>query len=232
MIAVIIIILFGILSYLLKKLTLSGSIGGILLASLLYFAFEWLGLSMLMAFFALATIATSWKKHIKQDLLKDHADEAIRSWPNVLGNGGIAGILAIVAFIWPGIESMCTIGMAASFATTCSDTLSSEFGNVYGSRFLQIKRQKQAKRGDNGVISPEGSMAGIIGAFLIALVFFAFHQEWSTALIIAIAGISGNFSDTLLGAFLENRGKLNNHQVNALAALFGCITALSMSFLV
>lgn len=220
--AYLLIAIFGVSSYLLKKLTLSGSIAGTFLAGLLYYAFSWAGLIILITFFVFANLATRWKRNTKRRLLGTEMEEGIRSWPNVLGNGGIAGMLAIVAALLPQYRDLCMVMATSAFATACSDTLSSELGNIYGKRFIYVLGGKGI-RGNNGVISPEGTAFGFLGALLVAISIYPFVNTLQIVVIITISGFAGNLTDTFLGAILENKGIINNHQVNALATASGAI---------
>jgi uncharacterized protein (TIGR00297 family) len=75
------------------------------------------------------------------------------------------------------------------------------------------------------VISLEGTLAGLAGSLLIAIIGFAFYPSLQTIVIILIAGTAGNISDSLLGATLERKGKIGNDVVNFLNTLISVIIA-------
>ena len=75
------------------------------------------------------------------------------------------------------------------------------------------------------MISREGTLFGLGGAMLIALPVGLGMQSWPLALIVALAGMVGNWSDSLLGATLQRRGVLNNHTVNFWSTLIAALFA-------
>ena len=71
----------------------------------------------------------------------------------------------------------------------------------------------------DGVISLEGTLFGLAGSVLIAMIY-SVRTGWSQPFWwIIIAGTLGNFSDSMLGATLERRRLLKNNAVNFLNTL-------------
>jgi uncharacterized protein (TIGR00297 family) len=104
-----------------------------------------------------------------------------------------------------------------------ADTLSSELGMIYGKRFFNIITFKKDHRGLDGVISIEGTLIGLAGAFVMAIVFWL-YTDWSKALfVITIAGFLGNAIDSVLGALLERKKFIDNNAVNFLNTLTGAL---------
>ena len=104
--------------------------------------------------------------------------------------------------------------------------MSSELGTIYGRRFYDVLSFKKGKRGNDGVISMEGTSFGIAGSLIIALIYtIAFG--WSIAFIwIILAGTIGNLSDSILGATLERNGIIGNNAVNFLNTVFAALFML------
>ncbi|MBB2148905.1 DUF92 domain-containing protein [Pedobacter gandavensis] len=185
------------------------------------------GISLLGVFFVLSVLATSHKKAVKRLINKDSGEKQGRDAWQVLANGGVAGLTAILSLLNPAHQDLYLLMMAASLASALADTLSSELGMVYGKRFYNIITFKREANGLDGVISLEGSIIGAIGAGIIALIYAGFGQ---LALIVIIAGIIGNLTDSLLGGLLERKHLIGNNMVNFLntgfAAIVGLILAL------
>ena len=115
----------------------------------------------------------------------------------------------------------------ASFATACSDTFSSEFGIVYGKKIVNIINFQSVNRGTDGGISLQGLFFGLFGSMIISTSMFIFYYDYQTVIMITLFGLIGNLIDSILGATLQRRGKLNNHQVNLFATLSGALLALA-----
>ena len=214
-----------------EKLTLAGGLTGGLIACGIYLGAGFTGIAMLGTFFILGTLATSLGMKTKHMLGVAEHDKGRRTAGQVIANGGIAGILGLLAWIYPHQSNILAVMMAASLSSATADTLSSELGTVYGKRFYNILTLCKDKRGANGVISAEGTLAGIAGSFIIAAVY-SIGFTFSSFIWIVLAGTLGNFADSLLGATLERKGYIGNNTVNLLNTLTAAILALPASVFV
>lgn len=210
----------------LKKIDLKGALVGIALAFIIWLGVGEVALLVLFTFFVLGTLASSWKKEQKSELKLVQENDGRRSIRNVLSNGGVAGILSFIAFTLPEYHSTFFTMAIASFAVACSDTLSSELGNIYGRKYFNIISWKNASRGVDGAVSTEGLTVGIVGSALIAAIPMLFHANWKLFAIITIAGFLGNIVDSILGATLQQKGTLSNHDVNFWATASGGLFSL------
>ena len=201
-----------------NKLTLPGAITGLAIGLLIYEGTGLPGFTMLCLFFIAGSWATSWHKNEKNI---NEASQPRTAW-QVLANGGVAAVLAIISFIKPDISSLLLVMMAGSFASAMADTLSSELGMIYGKRFFNIITFKKDQRGLDGVVSIEGTLIGLAGSAAIAFVFWL-YTGWSNVVIIVLAGFLGNLIDSILGATLERKGIIGNNMVNLLNTLTGAL---------
>ncbi|MGN6401695.1 MAG: DUF92 domain-containing protein [Flavisolibacter sp.] len=216
----------GFLSAWTGKLTIAGAITGVVLGFLLYCGAGWTGLALMAAFFILGTVATSWKHAKKERLGIAEKHQGRRKASQVLANGSVGALCALLAYIYPQQKDIFHVMIAAAFSSATADTLSSELGTVYGKKFYNILSFKKDTRGLDGVISAEGTICGIMGSCIIALVY-AMGFGWSTNIVwIIIAGTIGNLSDSLLGASVERRHVLNNDAVNFLNTLIAALAIL------
>jgi len=224
-------VLFAImmLVYKLKKLTLTGTFAGGLVAVSVYLASSYQGILILGTFFLLATLATSWKKKFKEDLGISEENKGRRNAWQVLANGGVAALIGIVSIVFPEYRNACQLMIAGSFSAAIADTLSSELGNIYGKRYFNILSLKADKRGLDGVVSLEGTIAGLIGSTIIALIFAYGNWSLKSIGILIFSGLTGNLADSILGASLERKGILKNNQVNFINTLTGALVALLLA---
>ncbi|MBV23188.1 MAG: hypothetical protein CMA53_03720 [Euryarchaeota archaeon] len=191
---------------------------------------HWTWLITLFIFLVIGSIATKWKLEEKKLLSLEEANEGLRSWKNVLANGGAVSIMAIYNFISPG-EEWIYFAAIASISVALSDTLASEIGSL-DTRTRSITTLQSVPAGTNGGMSPTGTVAALIGAIIISIIGVIFSPEDSTIsdinllLMLTLIGWLGCQVDSLLGALLENRGYLGKHSVNFLATFSGSLIAI------
>jgi uncharacterized protein (TIGR00297 family) len=211
-------------SYITNKLTLAGSLTGGVVALAIFAGAGFTGISMLASFFILSVLATSHKKAEKIKIAANKHHPEKRNAGQVLANGGVAAILGLLTYQIPSQTALFTVLMAAALASATADTLSSELGTVYGKRFYNIINFKPDEKGRDGVISIEGTLIGIAGATVIAVVY-SIELGWSNAsFYIVIAGTIGNIADSVLGATLERKAYINNDTVNFLNTALASVT--------
>lgn len=209
-----------------RKLTLAGALTGGCIAVLLFKGAGITGIVMLGAFFVAGTAATAVGRRKKEKLGIEEKNKGQRTAGQVLANGGVAAIAGLLAWLFPQQAGLWVLAAAASLASASADTLSSEMGSVYGRSFYNILTFKKDTCGLNGVISLEGTLWGIAGSVLIALIYVIGYGYSALALWIVPAGFTGNIADSLLGASLERKGLLNNDQVNFLNTLIAAVVGL------
>lgn len=206
-----------------KKLTIPASLTAGLAGLLIFAGAGYTGIIMLGAFFVMGILATSHKKQGKA-VAGEHPQE--RTTGQVLANGGVAAIMAGLALIDPGHAGIYLIMLAGSLASATADTLSSELGMVYGKNFYNILSFRREQKGLDGVISMEGTLLGAGGALVIAAIYAVSYGASPHCLIIALAGILGNITDSVLGATLERKRYIGNDVVNFLNTLFAALITL------
>ncbi|MES2776178.1 MAG: DUF92 domain-containing protein [Bacteroidota bacterium] len=210
------------------KLTIIAAVTGVVVSMFIFMGAGYTGLILLAAFFILGTLATSFKIKQKESLAIAETNKGKRNAGQVLANGGVAAILGLLAWVFPQYSTLLGVMMAAGFASATADTLSSELGNVYGKKFYNILSFKKDIRGEDGVISLEGTLCGLAGSILIAVIY-AVGFGWNACFIyIIIAGTIGNLFDSVLGATLERKGAIGNNTVNFLNTLVAALAAWLM----
>ncbi len=209
-----------------RKLTIAGAFTGGLLAAQLYKGLGVTGIVLLGAFFIAGTLATSLGRRKKEQLGIAEKNKGQRTASQVLANGGVAALAGFLAWLYPQHLVAWQLAVAASLASASADTLSSELGSIYGRNFYNILTFKKDTCGLDGVISLEGTLWGIAGSILIALIYFAAYGHPSLTWWIILAGFIGNITDSILGAALERKGWIKNDQVNFLNTLIAALVGL------
>ncbi|TCD26316.1 DUF92 domain-containing protein [Pedobacter psychrodurus] len=215
-----IIIISGIAySILAKKLTVLAAFTGAILAYLIFIAAGYTGVAMMSTFFILGSAATSWQQHKKRGFAVKEETKKGRNALQVLANAGVPAIAGIVMVCYPQLAYLMLPAIAAAFASATADTLSSELGMVYGRRFFNIINFRPDRCGMDGVISLEGTLIGIAGSCIIAIVYVLGFGWNINFFFIVFAGTLGNLADSILGALFERKGIIGNNLVNFLNTL-------------
>ncbi|MEO7769116.1 MAG: DUF92 domain-containing protein, partial [Ferruginibacter sp.] len=154
-----------------NKLTLSGAITGGVIGCCIFSGVFFTGIAMIGLFFLLGTLATSWKISSKEQLGAAEKNKGRRTAMQVIANSGIAGLAGLLSYFFRDHRPIFQLAVAGALAAAAADTLSSELGTVYGNRFYNILSFKPDRRGENGVVSLEGTIFGIVGSILIAVVY-------------------------------------------------------------
>lgn len=209
------------LAFYLRKLTPVAALTGFLSAVIIFLGTGFAGLACMTVFFVFGVLATSLG--LKEKAIKGFAEAGMgrRKASQVLANSGVANMVSLAAFANMVDPAKAILLVAAAFSAATADTLSSELGNIYGKRYYNILSFKADKRGLDGVISLEGTIAGMAGSLVIAMISFAFYPVFPNILILLVAGTAGNLADSVLGAALERKGKMCNDTVNFLNTFIG-----------
>lgn len=215
-------------SILAKKLSNPAAATGWIIAVLVYLSVGYSGITMMATFFILATLATSIGFKVKQQLGIAERDKGKRTAAQVIANAGVAGLISILILLNLARYEVLLVMLSASLASATADTLSSELGNVYGRKFYNVLTFKKDKKGLDGVISFEGTLFGVAGSIVIAIIHAIFWGINISTLFIMIAGTIGNLADSYLGATLEGKNYLNNNSVNFLNTLVAAVAAYWM----
>ncbi len=216
----------AVVTIVLKKLDAKAAVAAVIIGFVAWLGEGYTGIALLATFFIAGTLATSFKMHTKQQANLGEQHHGQRTAAQVIANGGVTAILSLLSFLSAQQQPFLLLMIASSLSSATADTLSSELGNVYGKKFYNIVNFKKDMRGLNGVISVEGTLIGVAGSSLIALIYtaqagFTIHFLW-----IVIAGTIGNLTDSVLGATLQRKHVLNNDVVNFFNTLTAALVGL------
>jgi uncharacterized protein (TIGR00297 family) len=214
-----------------KKLTVLAAFTGAILAWIIFAGAGYTGVVMMTIFFILGSVATSWKRDYKQVFIVQEEARNGRSALQVLANSGAAALACAVIILQPELGHLMLPAMAAAFASATADTLSSELGMVYGKRFFHVVTFRPDHCGRDGVISLEGTLIGIAGSSILAIIYVLGYGWDINFFFIILAGTMGNLTDSLLGALLERKGIIGNNLVNFLNTLTASLLMLLLNAL-
>lgn len=210
--------LCALLAVLTKKLTVAGGIAAFVIAMLMGAAWAWNGLALLGSFFLLAVMATRKGKVAN----RENSHQEKRDVWQVLANGGVAALCTIPVIMNPHWTSRSLLIAGGALSAATADTLSSELGTIWGKRFVNILTWKADQKGLDGVVSLEGTLAGMGGSTVIGLVA-CWYLPFVYIPAIVLAGLGGNLVDSILGAALERKHRIGNNMVNLVNTLTGAL---------
>lgn len=216
--------------------TLAASILGLVVG----LAGHWTWLIVLLSFLLSGYVVTKWRWEEKQALGVAEGEEGERAWTNVIANGGVPMLVALLAVLVPdagfGHADYAFI-FTAAVAVAAADTFASEIGCL-SAKVRMITNLESCEPGLNGGVSMLGNLAALGGAALIALIWFVLDFATSGAamglgpvLWVCLIGFLGCQVDSVLGAVLENRGYIGKGTVNALAIAAGALMASAVLLL-
>jgi uncharacterized protein (TIGR00297 family) len=135
-------------------------------------------------------------------LNKDSAEPSGRNGVQVLANG----LVATICLLLYGLLGQPVFFTAAivSFCISMADSTSSELGRYFGGKTVDIINFKQVKAGLSGGISLAGTVAGLAGAAVLALIAgLICNFSIMLILLIMMAGFGGMLADSILGSWLQ-----------------------------
>ena len=212
-----------------RKIDLAGTLIGGLIACSLFLGGGFPAMGLLLTFFVLGSWVSHWKKAQKITLGLAQENEGMRSARHAIANGGVAAVCGLLAWLFPAQAEIWLFALAASLASATGDTFSSELGNLLGRRYWDVLSFQPGKRGADGVISLEGTLAGLGGSILLAILASSQLASVWQVLGVALIGLGGNLMDSLLGATLQRRGWLSNDQVNYASTFFAALLAVLLA---
>lgn len=201
-------------------LTVSGAIAAGFLAFVVLFLAKW-SIFPLVIFLVLGSLAGKIRANAKDG--GDAKQGKARDHWQVLANGGIFMLLAMLAFLnesgW--LESFlgihtevlrfsetCHLLALISLSVSCADTLSSDFGRVWGGSPRNIITGKRLIKGVSGGVTGAGFVGAFLGAVSIAI--FVFWSELSSLgssvsifWLVAVFGFIGSILDSVLGVLFQ-----------------------------
>ncbi len=211
-----------------KALTTWGIIHAWVLGILLWGCLGWQGFVLMCSYFILGTAVTYVGKDIKEAKGIAEKRSGARGPENLWGSAAVGACCAVGYAINP--DPLWLLGYTASISTKLADTFASEIGKAYGKHTYLITSFQAVPAGTEGAVSLEGTIAGVIGSLLIALVGWLVHliSSWDMAGC-AIAAFWATTLESLIGATLQNRyAWLTNEVVNGINTAIGAICAISI----
>jgi len=194
-------------AYRARSLDASGALAAVVVGTATYGALERPGAAVLLAFFTTSVALSRLGKRRKRALLVDVDKTGPRDGAQVVANGGVAALCALLALRG---DARSAIAFAGAFAAATADTWGTEIGTLARGRPRSILTLRPIATGLSGGITVTGTLAEAAGAALIACVASASHLGTArlgtrrVGLAVALGGLTGALVDSVLGASVQS----------------------------
>ena len=198
-------------SYYFRFLSLSGSVGTFLLATIIFGVGGRQWTVPILTFFILSSLLSKLGKGRKAtfELMFEKTDT--RDVGQVAANGGVAGIVMLCWYVYPNYGIWYLVYLA-SLAAVTADTWGTEIGVLAKGSPRSILSFKKVATGTSGGVSLAGIFGGALGAALLALSGWFWLRETSlgvTFILIVCSGIFGSIVDSVLGSTIQAQYRCN-----------------------
>lgn len=252
----------GYAAFRLGALNTSGAVSAAFIGGLIFSFGGVPSATLLLIFFVSSSLLSRAYSKRKQSLSEKFAKGSRRDSGQVLANGGLAAILALVHWFAPDNVELW-IAYAGSIAAVNADTWGTELGVMSPDLPRLITNGRVVTKGTSGGVTLVGYLASFAGAGIIgiaAAVFAAALPGGKVILVVIFGALVGATVDSLLGATVQGiyycpscdketesfpehhcgtetmhlRGWrwLNNDLVNLICSLFGAGMALVLWLLI
>lgn len=221
--------LLSVLSYRFKLLTLSGAVASFVVGGIIggLGSIGWL--LTLIVFTFLGFFVTRFRFQLKEMKGLQEGRKGERTYRNVLANGLVPAVVAIVAFaLGEQNSTLAAIAFISSVSVAASDTVASELG-VLSSRTYLITTGRRVPPGTDGGVSLFGTACCVAGAAVASLVGWVIIMPSRILdpllLLPVVMGVAGCMIDSVIGATLERRGWVSKLGNNILSMALGTLLA-------
>src|SRR6266849_2516388 len=159
--------ILAIVGYGLRTVDLSGFITGWVLGTIVILGGGPPMYVALLAFFIVGTACTrlGYARKARAGLAQEKGGR--RGAGHAFANVGVAAICSVA--VWRGLGLVPLFMGITSLATAAADTAGSEVGQLIGRRAFHPLTFRRVERGTDGAMSLEGTLAGVLGALIVAI---------------------------------------------------------------
>jgi uncharacterized protein (TIGR00297 family) len=222
---------FALLAWGMRGVTARGAVAGFVCTFLIALAAGYGGFMTVLVVFALTLFATQFGQHRKLAAGIAETRSGRRGY-QVLANVAGAAMIAVPAIFFPRVAPLLFAAMVGALCEAAADTVSSEVGKAVARRAHLITNLQSVVAGTDGGITLQGTLAGIIAAWMVAAVAAGLNvisQYWIFPAM--LSGIAGMLLDSVLGAKLQRPGRLGNDSVNFVSTVFAACLVLGYGLL-
>lgn len=204
----------------------SGLVAGVILGTLITYAFGPGGFLVMLGFVVLGSVTTRLRFAEKVSKGISESGGGRRTWKNAVANLGVPALGALLAAPRASSDPLPVLGVffTASLATAAFDTVATEMGKAYSSRCFTLQDLKMKDAGAPGGISAVGTVSGALAALAVSLIAFRFDIVGGGMLIyIVVSALLASAAESLLKSVV---GLRSTHVANVTNTLLGGLVAV------
>ncbi len=199
-------IIIALLSWRLGALSSSGALAAAVTGGLIFGLGGFAWAVLLLVFFISSSGLSRAFAQRKTGLSEKYSKGSRRDAGQVIANGGVGALLAILHALLPG-QLWVWAAYASTMAAVNADTWATELGVLNKTPPRLITSGTVVEQGTSGAISLIGTISAFAGAGLLGLfaAFFTtpFHQALVVFVLATLAGFVGSLFDSFLGATVQ-----------------------------
>jgi uncharacterized protein (TIGR00297 family) len=187
-----------------RTLSTSGAIAAVAVGTAATVA-GWSWAAVLILFFVTSSALSRFRRAAREARIAGIVEKGDErdAW-QVLANGGVFAIAAILAVGLPAVPWNWAAVAFGALAAATSDTWATEVGTLAGRPPRSIVSLKALPPGTSGGITWPGLVASVAGAAFIAAAAYATGATHEVAAVMA-GGVAGSLADSLVGATVQER---------------------------
>lgn len=188
-----------------RALTADGAWAAVLVGAAIYAFGGWQWGALIIVFFASSSVLSFFRRSEKKQAAEKFEKGSRRDMAQVLANGGVAALAAIMAGIFP--HPFWTAMFIGAISTVTADTWATELGVLSRETPRLITSGKPVPRGTSGGVTWWGTAAAAGGALLIGVAAWLLGISAGNAMLTVAVGVGGGLAgamaDSLLGATVQ-----------------------------
>jgi len=184
-----------------RMLSLSGAVAAVVIGTIALGAGGWTPAVLLVLFFVTSSLFTRLARSLRPELQTSYAKGGRRDARQVLANGFLPALFALLDLVYPQVNWLLAI--VAALAAAAADTWATEWGVFARRQPRRITDWKLVPAGTSGGITPLGTLGSVSGAFVIAAAASLLEGSTEFMLLGLFSGILGSAFDSVLGATVQ-----------------------------
>ena len=211
-------------------MTRNGWISAGALGTILWGCIGFFGWISVVIYLILGSLVTKVGFQYKQNIGIAEKRGGRRGPENVWGSAATGALFAIIFKLNILNQNIVQVAFAASFTAKLADTFGSEIGKRFGSNTFLITSLQKVKKGTEGGISLEGTLASLFGSCLMSyiMLLLGIIATKNYFFIVLISGFIATIAESIIGAKFQEKYQLSNEFVNFIQTTLSSLISIGI----